>query len=73
MDIKTQHVISNPKGGWAVWKSGASRATRTFTKQEDARTFARNTARRQGTAVFIHRTDGTVLGVDNYEKAPSKS
>jgi diacylglycerol kinase family enzyme len=72
MDIKTQHVIANPKGGWAVWKSGASRATRTFAKQEDAKNFARSAARREGTAVFVHRADGTIRGMDTYERNPEK-
>jgi len=63
---KSQHVVVNPSGGWAVRQSGASRASRTFATQGDAERFARQTAKREGSEVFIHRRDGTVRDKDSY-------
>ena len=73
VEKKSQHVVTNPKGGWAVRQSGASRASKTFSKQGDAENFARNAARKEGSEVFIHRRDGTIRDVDSYRSDPSIS
>ncbi|MGQ0484408.1 MAG: DUF2188 domain-containing protein [Hyphomicrobiales bacterium] len=70
MSGKSQHVVANPSGGWAVRQSGASRASRTFSTQTAAEKFARQAAKRAGSEVFIHRRDGTVRDRDSYGDGP---
>lgn len=61
-----RHVVSSPKGGWAVRKSGAERATRVFGTQEAAEKFARNLAKKEHAELYIHRKDGTIRKRDSY-------
>jgi len=63
---KSQHVVSNPNGGWSVLRSGASRATRVFDNKEDAVTFARTLAEKERTELYVHRRDGTIQQRDSY-------
>ena len=67
MATTARHVIPNLKGGWSVRKTGASRATRVFDKQADAVKFGQEAARRERTALYVHRHDGTIKQKDAYE------
>jgi hypothetical protein len=66
MDKRIQHVVPNSSGGWAVLRSGASRASRIFKQRDDALTYARRLARKQGSALYVQRRDGTVRERDTY-------
>ena len=69
MDKKSQHVMTNPKGGWAVRQSGAARASRVFPTQTAAEQFAKTAARKEGSEVFVHRGDGTVRNMYSYRNS----
>jgi hypothetical protein len=70
---KDQHVIPNPRGGWSVRHSGATRATRVFNRQEDAVKYARGIAKKENTELYVHRRDGTIREKDSYGRDPSAS
>ncbi|MCA3700533.1 MAG: DUF2188 domain-containing protein [Brevundimonas sp.] len=62
---KNQHVVPN-RGGWSVKSAGSSRAAKTFTTQRDAIAHAREVAKRQGSELYIHGTDGRIRDRDSY-------
>jgi Uncharacterized protein conserved in bacteria (DUF2188) len=61
-----QHVVPNPKGGWSVLRSGASRATRVFDNKEEAVGFAKKRAKKDSAELYVHRRDGTIQERDSY-------
>jgi hypothetical protein len=65
-----QHVVPDGKGEWNVRRSGASRATRSFTTQNHAVSFARKLAKRSESELFIHGRDGTIRDRESYGKDP---
>jgi hypothetical protein len=67
---KNQHVVPSPNGGWSVRHSGAARATRTFDSQSAAIDFARQKARREGSELYVHRSDGTIRERNSYGNDP---
>lgn len=66
MHKSQQHVVPKHGGGWAVRRSGASRASRVFLTQRDAVQYAREIARKEGAELYVHRDDGTVRNRDSY-------
>ena len=62
---KAQHVVPSPDG-WSVRKTGASRASRTYSTQQDAISAATQIARSQGTEVYIHGHDGRIRERNSY-------
>jgi hypothetical protein len=66
MTAKYRHVIASIGGGWSVYASDASRASRRFDRQSDAVRYARDLARRERTDLYVHRRDGTVRHKDSY-------
>jgi hypothetical protein len=66
---KGQHVVPSPDG-WSVRKTGSSRATRTFSTQEDAINAAIKIARNQGTEVYVHGRDGRIRERNSYRGDP---
>jgi len=69
---KNQHVIPF-EGRWSVRSAGAVRASRTFDSRQDAIAHARERARRQGTVLYIHGTDGRVHERDSFERVAESS
>lgn len=65
-----QHVVPSQSGGWAVRRSGASRARRVFETQSDAVAYARDVARKERSNLYIHDRDGTVRHRDTYSLDP---
>ncbi len=47
-----QHVAPKSGGGWGVWRSGASRATRIFPTRRDAVAFARRLAKKESGEMY---------------------
>ncbi|NMW21429.1 MAG: DUF2188 domain-containing protein [Chlorobiaceae bacterium] len=66
----SRHVVPR-QGGWAVKKSGASRASKVFDTQEDAITYGRSQAKKESGELYVHRKDGTILKRDSYGHAPN--
>ena len=73
MAKKTRHVVPNPRGGWSVRQSGASRATKVFDTQAEAVKYGKRMAKKERTEVFVHRKDGTIRQRDSYRDSPSPS
>ncbi len=59
---RSQHVVPTISGGWAVRKAGAARASKLFENQQEAVTYAEHLAEQARSAMYIHRSDGTVQG-----------
>jgi len=57
---KSHHVVKNPSGGWSVKKSGASRASGTFSTQKDAVASAKSITKNQGSRLVVHGRDGRI-------------
>jgi hypothetical protein len=69
MSKKGQHVV--PTGGkWSVRTAGASRASGTFSTQEDAIADARARAKQQGTELYVHGRDGRIRERRSFGKDP---
>lgn len=66
---KNQHVVPH-QDGWAVKGKGNSRPTKTFDKQSDAISYAREIAINQQSELVIHRKDGTIRDKDSYGNDP---
>lgn len=63
--MENQHVL--PKGDeWVVKRAGDEKATKSFGTQTEAAKFATSIAENQGTAVFIHGTDGRIRDRRDY-------
>jgi len=65
MRAKAQHVVPNGHK-WSIRKAGSSRATRTFTTQQEAIKKARVIAKQQGTELYVHGRDGRIRERDSY-------
>lgn len=68
MTKKTQHVVKNPDGGWAVKKGGSTKATKVHKTQEDAIRHGREIARAQNAEFYVHGRDGRIREKDSYGK-----
>ncbi|MFL6236226.1 MAG: DUF2188 domain-containing protein [Thermoanaerobaculia bacterium] len=64
------HVIADLKGGWAVVRGGAERASRRFASQADAIEWGQRISRDQKTEFVVHRKDGTIARRDLYGQDP---
>jgi hypothetical protein len=70
MSKKGQHVV--PRGdGWSVRSSGATRASGTFSTQREAIDVARERAKKGGTELYIHGSDGRIRERNTYGRDPN--
>jgi len=69
MRRNTQHVVKH-SDGWALKKSGSSRATKVFTTQADAFDFGRSVAINQQTELFLHGRNGQIRERNSYGNDP---
>lgn len=67
---KNQHVVPSSNGGWSVRSTGAARATKTFPTQNAAIRLGRALARKDGSELYIHRSDGTIRDRSSYGRDP---
>jgi hypothetical protein len=73
MPRKSQHVVPTRDGSWSVRKSGAERASKSFTTKESAVGYAREVSKNQGSELYIHKRDGTIQESRKYgNKSNSK-
>lgn len=70
MEKRTQHVVRNPDGGWAVKKGGSSKATKVHRTQEEAIRHGREIAQNQRAEFYIHGRDGRIREKDSYGGDP---
>ncbi len=71
MAKKTQHVVKNSDGGWAVKKGGSTKATKVHKTQKEAIDHGREIARSQKAEFYIHGRDGRIGEKDSYGKDPN--
>lgn len=67
---KTQHVVKNPNGGWAIKKGGSTKATKVFGTQAEAIARGREIAQNQKAEFYVHGKDGRIREKDSYGKDP---
>lgn len=65
----SRHVVPR-QDGWAVKKSGATRASKVFDTQEDAIKYGRSQAKKESGELYVHRKDGTIRERDSYGHDP---
>ncbi len=63
----SRHVVPR-QDGWAVKKSGASRASKVFDTQEEAIKYGRNQTEKESGVLYVHRRDGTIRDRDSYDR-----
>lgn len=66
MSRKSNHVVSSKEHGWAVRKSGASRASRSFDTKVAAVKYGRTISKHERTELYIHKKDGTIQNRNSY-------
>lgn len=67
--MKNVHVVPRD-GDWAVLREGAHRDSSHHDTQLDAIEAARQTARREGTELFIHGRNGQIRERNSYGRDP---
>jgi hypothetical protein len=70
MASKDKHVVPSQKGRWAVRTAGASKAARTFDTKEKAVNYAKDSAKREKSELYVHRKDGVITERRSYGKDP---
>lgn len=70
MTKKTQHVVKNPDGGWAVKKGGSTKATKVFETQAEAISRGRQIAQNQKAEFYVHGRDGRIQQKNSYGNNP---
>ena len=66
MSTRSQHVTPNLSGGWSVFRSGSTRASRVFRNHDAAVAYARDKARKEQTDLYVHGSDGMVREKTSY-------
>jgi hypothetical protein len=69
MAKKSNHVVPSPSG-WAVKKSGAVRASKTFETKEKAVSYGKSLSKSEKTELYIHRKNGTIENKNSYGNDP---
>ena len=70
MARKSNHVVPSSEYGWAVKKSGSTRASKTFHTKAEAVEYGRSISRREKTELYIHKKDGTIQDRNSYGNDP---
>lgn len=71
MGKKSLHVVPNPKGGWSVKKSDATRASKTFDTKKDAVEYGKNISKNERGEFIVHGRDGTIKSSSSYDNDPN--
>jgi hypothetical protein len=69
MAVKTNHVVPS-SSGWAVKKSGSSRASRVFTTKDKAVSYGRTLSINEKTELYIHKRNGMIQNKNSYGNDP---
>lgn len=70
MTKKSNHVVPS-SSGWAVKKSGAERASRTFDTKQKAVAYGRELSRNEKTELYIHKSNGMIQNRNSYGNDPN--
>lgn len=65
---RSNHVVPSTYG-WAVKKSGAERASRTFDTKEKAVAYGRVLSKNEKTELYIHKSNGMIQDRNSYGNA----
>ena len=67
---KSNHVVPSKGTGWAVKKSGASKASKKFETKVEAVKYAKEISNREKTELYIHKKDGRIQNKNSYGNDP---
>lgn len=67
---KSQHIVRNPNGGWAVKKGGSTKATKVFGTQKEAIARGREIAKNQKAEFYVHDLDGRIREKNSFGNDP---
>ena len=70
MAKKTNNVVPS-SSGWAVKKSGADRASKTFHTKDEAVEYGRELSKNEKTELFIHKSNGMIQDRNSYGNDPN--
>lgn len=70
MAKKSNHVVPS-SSGWAVRKSGAVRASRTFETKNKAIEFGRELSKNEKTELYVHKSNGMIQDKSSYGDDPN--
>lgn len=69
MAKKTNHVVPS-SSGWAVKKSGASRASRVFATKDKAVDYGIELSKSEKTELYIHKQNGMIQNKNSFGNYP---
>lgn len=69
-NLKSHHVVHDPKGGWNVRKGGLSRNSDHFNTKAEAVAAGRIISQNQNTELFIHGMNGQIQARDSHGNDP---
>lgn len=69
MAKKTNHVVPS-SSGWAVKKSGASRASKIFETKDKAVHYGVKLSKSEKTELYIHKQNGMIQNKNSYGNDP---
>jgi hypothetical protein len=67
---KSNHVIPKEKG-WAVKKSGSTKASKKFDTKDKAIQYGKEISKREKAELYIHKKDGRIQNKNSYGKDPN--
>ncbi|GAB3348048.1 DUF2188 domain-containing protein [Arachidicoccus ginsenosidivorans] len=70
MKRKSNHVIPS-SSGWSVKKSGAERASKSFTTKEKAIEYGKKLSKTEKTELYIHKKNGIIQNKNSYGNDPN--
>ena len=70
MAKKSNHVVPS-SSGWAVKKTGAERASKTFDTKVKAVEYGRELSKNEKTELFIHKSNGMIQNRNSYGNDPN--
>lgn len=70
MTKKSNHVVPS-SSGWSVRKAGASKASKTFDRKEDAVRYGKVISKNEKTELYIHKKNGMIQDRNSYGNDPN--
>jgi Uncharacterized protein conserved in bacteria (DUF2188) len=70
MTKRANHVVPSASG-WAVRKSGAERASKTFDNKGKAVAYGRELSKSEKTELYIHKKNGMIQNRNSYGNDPN--
>lgn len=70
MTRKSNHVVPSKTDGWAVKKSGATKASKNFETKNEAVKYGRELSKNEKTELYIHKQNGMIQNKNSYGNDP---